>query len=314
MLALSFLNILLIALATTLGGMASEPSQTPAPTAQPQAEQAEPESTETVEPQLDADRLLTELETADQGMRDLRARIVYDRIDATLGDRQYRHGELLFRDRTPEGQANRVGMRSFVVRFEKYSDLDVQRALNESWAFDGRWLIERNDDDKTYRKREITRAGQEVDPLRLGEGPLPIPIGQRKADILARYEVELVDPLDSLQPAVEGNRPNPYAGYVAWVNETKAVQLKLTPLRKEDGEFDSVRLWYWKSSDDPDRWLPLLARAGRNNARGREVDTAFVLMNRVKVNDGVTEEEMTVPEPGSGYTVQIDRLPAEGSE
>lgn len=312
MLALSFINTLLLSLATALGGVPSD-QPTSDPPARPTAERTDPKP-EPAKPELDADRLLSELETADRGMRDLRATIVYDRIDATLGDRQFRRGELLFRDRTPEGQANRAGMRSFVVRFEKYSDLDVQRDLNESWAFDGRWLIERNDDDKTYRKREITRAGQEVDPLRLGEGPLPIPIGQRKADILARYEVELVDPLDSLEAPQEKGAPDLYKGYRDWVLTTKAVQIKLTPRTDEDGDFDTVRLWYWVSPSVPDRWLPLMARAGRNNARGREVDTAFVLMNRVKINEGVTKEEMTVPEPPTGYTVQIDRLPVEGLE
>jgi hypothetical protein len=306
MLPLAFANILILVVASVLGS----PESLPPPEA-PQQPSAPVHS----DPEVD--RMLTELETADRGMRDLTARITYDRIDATLGDRQYRFGELLFRDRTPEGQENRAGTRSFVVRFRKYADLDVVRDLNESWAFDGRWLIERNDDDKTFRKREITRAGQEVDPLRLGEGPLPIPIGQRKQDILARYEVELVDPTDSLEATQDPTDEDAYASYRDTVLEaqrkTDAVQLKLTPLRKEDGDFDSIRLWYWKSPDNADRWLPLMARAAKVNARGREVDIAFVLMSGVKVNQGITDEQMLVPEPssGEGYTTQIDRLPVE---
>jgi len=304
---LAILNILLLAIV----GAFVQPD---AP--QQQTDQAPPPATELTHSDPEVDRILTELETADRGMRDLRARIIYDRIDRVLGDRQYRFGELLFRDRTPDGQANRAGMRSFVVRFKTYADLDVQRELNESWAFDGRWLIERNNDDRTFRKREITRAGEEVDPLRLGEGPLPIPIGQRKEDILSRYQVELVDATDSLEAAQDATGDDAFASYRETVLEarrkTDAVQLKLTPLLKEEGDFDTVRLWYRKSPDDPDRWLPLMARADRVNARGREVDTAIVLMAGVKVNEGVSDEEMTVSEPGDGYTVQVDRLPVEG--
>lgn len=258
------------------------------------------------------DRMLDELERSDVGMRDLRARIVYDRIDAILGDRQYRFGELLFRDRTPEGQANRAGMRSFVVNFNTYADENVRRDLNESWAFDGRWLIERNDDDKTYRKREITRAGEEVDPLRLGEGPLPIPIGQRKADILARFEVELVEPMQGIGAPEDPADDDPARSYREAVAQMNAVQLKLTPRQKQDGDFDHIRLWYWKATDDSDRWVPLLVRAVKMNARGREVDVAYVLMGGVKINQGLGDDRMIVPEPGprDGYTVQVDRLPA----
>ena len=308
MLPLLFTRLLLLAIAGLLGN-----PETPTPPAElPDAPMTEP-----THPDPEVDRILTELETADRGMRDLRAQIVYDRIDRTLGDRQYRSGELLFRDRTPEGQTQRAGMRSFVVRFDRYADLDVQRELNESWAFDGRWLIERNDDDKTFRKREITRVGEEVDPLRLGEGPLPIPIGQRKSDILERYEVELVELTDSLDAPAGENERDEFGGYRATVEaadeRTEAVQLKLTPRAKDEDEFDSVRLWYFRSPDESDRWLPLMARAGRQNSRGREVDVAIVLMAGVRVNEGVTDQQMTVAEPGDGYTVQIDRLPIEGA-
>lgn len=300
MLPIQFINMLLLSLATAFGCAMQDPP--------------DPPSVVPTHADSEVDRILSELETADRGMRDLRARIVYDRIDRTLGDRQYRFGDLLFRDLTPEGQTNRAGTRSFVVRFSTYADLDVRRDLNESWAFDGRWLIERNDDDRTFRKREITRAGEEVDPLRLGEGPLPIPIGQRKADILARYEVELADPVDSLEAPEDPAAEDRFASYREAVRSTGAIQLKLTPRAEEEGDFDSVRLWYWKSPENPDRWLPLMARAARENARGREMDIAFVLMVGVKVNDGVSDAEMTVQEPGDGYTVQVDRLPAEGDE
>lgn len=292
-------------------------AQAPGPDApaapEPTESQSEPAPDGPQHPDPAVDKMLDELERADRGMRDLRASISYDRIDQTLGDRQFRFGELFFRDRTPEGQENRAGTRSFVVRFRRYADLDVARALNESWAFDGRWLIERNDDDKTFRKREITRAGQEVDPLRLGEGPLPIPIGQRKADILSRYTVELVDPIDSLEASEGEGDEDPTSGYRQAVEKNNAVQLKLTPHQKEDGDFDSIRLWYWKATDNQDRWLPLMARAAKVNARGREVDIAFVLMGGVKINEGITDEQMLVPEPspGEGYTTQVDRLPAE---
>lgn len=308
MFSLAIAHVPLLVLASALAGDHVTPSSggeavTP--------DQAIPGNTAHIDPEVD--RILDELENADRGMRDLQAKIVYDRIDATLGDRQYRFGDLLFMDRAPEEAMNRAGMRSFVVRFNRYADLDVVRDLNESWAFDGRWLIERNDDDKTFRRREIARAGQEVDPLRLGEGPLPIPIGQRKADILARYRVALVDPTESLNMPGDAAQEDDVRSYREAVQNTGAIQLKLIPHEKGDGEFDSIRLWYRKATDNPDRWVPLMARAARTNARGREVDVAFVMMVAVQINQGLDEQRMLVPEPGpgEGFAVHVDRLPVE---
>ncbi|MFU8830256.1 MAG: hypothetical protein ACNA8P_12595, partial [Phycisphaerales bacterium] len=130
MFSLAIAHVPLLVLASALAGDPVTPSSggeavTP--------DQAVPGNTAHIDPEVD--RILDELENADRGMRDLQAKIVYDRIDATLGDRQYRFGDLLFMDRAPEEAMNRAGMRSFVVRFNRYADLDVVRDLNESWAF-----------------------------------------------------------------------------------------------------------------------------------------------------------------------------------
>ncbi|MFU8830148.1 MAG: asparagine synthase-related protein, partial [Phycisphaerales bacterium] len=196
------------------------------------------------------------------------------------------------------------------------TDLISPASLGRRGMFDAaavQRLIERNDDDKTFRRREIARAGQEVDPLRLGEGPLPIPIGQRKADILARYRVALVDPTESLNMPGDATQEDDVRSYREAVQNTGAIQLKLIPHEKGDGEFDSIRLWYRKATDNPDRWVPLMARAARTNARGREVDVAFVMMVAVQINQGLDEQRMLVPEPGpgEGFAVHVDRLPVE---
>ena len=56
--------------------------------------------------------------------------------------------------------------------------------------FDGQWLIEKRPDKKQFVAREIAAPGEDFDPLSIKEGIMPIPIGQRAADVLERFDVE----------------------------------------------------------------------------------------------------------------------------
>jgi hypothetical protein len=66
-------------------------------------------------------------------------------------------------------------------------------------------------------RRQLARPGEQYDPLKPGEGPVPLPIGQRKADVLARFEATLAEApqsallLKSARPVI-GVRLKPKAG------------------------------------------------------------------------------------------------------
>ncbi|MCG3178362.1 MAG: hypothetical protein BIFFINMI_00689 [Phycisphaerae bacterium] len=64
----------------------------------------------------------------------------------------------------------------------------------EIYVFDGRWLHELKEKSKQLNHREIVPEGESLDPTRLGEGPFPLPFGQKKADVLENFRVELIAP------------------------------------------------------------------------------------------------------------------------
>ncbi|MFM7552557.1 MAG: hypothetical protein ACKO7Q_06925 [Actinomycetota bacterium] len=51
------------------------------------------------------------------------------------------------------------------------------------------WLIERDDARKQQIERQLVTDGASMDPLQPGEGPLALPVGARRSDVLASYVV-----------------------------------------------------------------------------------------------------------------------------
>lgn len=234
-----------------------------------------------------AEALLDALETADIDLRRLSAEIMYDRTFALAGDRQIRVGELNF----VSGE-KRQG-RKFAVRFDTLIIGDSRRDEVKQYIFDGQWLVEKTPGEKRFVKRQIVPPGQNFDPLRVGEGFMPIPIGQRKADILKRYVATLA-PLD------EGLEDAELKKFVK-----DCTQLKLTPrpdLAEED-QFSEIRLWYLGGHSD-EKLLPRLARAV-NIAE----DVSLVRLINVKTGDEAVLKDgamdTTTPAAAEGWEILI---------
>jgi len=237
-----------------------------------------------------AEALLSALEDAGREIRTLSAGVRYVRRMALQGDEQTRQGALYF-EQSPAGEGQ-PPRRRFAVVFDTLYVSGRRQPDRQAWVFDGRWLVERRPDEKQYVARELAPAGEQIDPLRLGEGPLPIPIGQRAADVLARFRAELVNPHNGLE-----DEPGSVHELVAdtW-------QLRLTPRESfaQESGFEEVRLWY-----DRETLLPRLAKTIDTDG-----DEAFVVLVGTRVNgpivDGVFDIEP--PAAGAGWDVQIEEF------
>lgn len=254
-----------------------------------------------------AEEFLDQLETADKDLRTLRARVLYDRVFELQGDRQKWEGTLVYESRPAAGAAAAShANRRFLVRFEK-SQIGPRVDENDKkqFLFDGRWFIERNERMKSLTKREVVAEGQTMDPMRLGDSPFPLPIGQKKADILSRYDVRLIDATVEL----EAHEPDEQEALAKFVEGCKQIVLVPKPEERERSKvrLDEVRLWY-KPSQVKDasgatveRWLPRMARTV--NKEG----VTIVQLVRPQLNEGVTETDFTL-EAGEGWLVQEDKL------
>lgn len=228
-----------------------------------------------------ADELLAALETAGDSLQTLTADLKYFRRLNELegGETQIRTGMLLFRSRpgrpaVPEGTSESESQppsspaprREFQIDFTRLEIDGRARDDVQTFIFDGEWLIERYPEQKEIHRRQVVAAGQVVDPLSIGEGPFPIPIGQKRERILSRFDAYLVDPADgwaSTEPGKPGAKPN-------WLDQT--YQLLLVPRRGTDEarQYRLVRLWYIKGD-----LLPRMVRAEEANDSITEV----LLMN-----------------------------------
>jgi hypothetical protein len=219
-----------------------------------------------------ADDLLRALETAGEDIRRLSATVRYVKTFAIQGDTQVREGRLVFASEPGvDGQApaRRFGITFDTLKLgERVEDIDSEYL--EQYIFDGEWLAEVRPLDKEFVRRQVVPAGERWDPLRLGEGPFPIPIQQRREDILARFDAELLD-------GPEGVDERSILGIAG-----KCYQLRLTP-RADAGENElrEIRVWY-----QMDTLLPRLART--LNAAD---DVSFVALKDLRVNDEAEFDE-----------------------
>jgi hypothetical protein len=236
-------------------------------------------------PITSAEGLLHELERVGDDIRTLKADLQYDRRLLLQGDRHIRRGTLLF-SQPGEGQP---GRRMFEVDFTVLYTMARKEDDRQVWTFDGQWLYERRPAERQFVARQIAPEGSNVDPLRLGEGPVPIPIGQRAADVLSRYDAQL-------RPHVDGVEEEPTL--VQFVES--CWQLRLTPRAElaDEDEFEEIRLWYLNDS-----LLPRMAMT-----TNRAGDVSVVQLLNVQINTALPEGAFRVerPAPEEGWDVQVE--------
>lgn len=237
-----------------------------------------------------AEALLRALETADEDLRAFRADIRYVKTFEIAGEPQVREGALYYR--SEPGAEGEPDDRRFAVEFDSLRVGRRLESISEVYTFDGQWLVERNREEKSIIKRRVVPPGETFDPLRIGEGPMPIPIGQRADEVLARYDATLVDAQDGL---VDEDLRKYVRG--SW-------QLKLVPKPEyaDRDDFTEIRLWYDADSDGR-----LLPRASRTVTPIGDVAVVLIKSRTVRLNDRVRfpPDVFDVTLPDRGWDVQI---------
>lgn len=239
-----------------------------------------------------AEDLLRALERAGDGVRTLSANVLYDRRFLLQGDRHVREGRLYFAQQAlMEGSRP---TRAFGIHFETLYVGDRLENDPQTWVFDGRWLTESRPAEKRITRREMARLGENFDPLRVGEGPMPLPIGQAADEILAKYDAELLDARDGAGEEAAAYLPVP------------THQLRLVPIEERE-DLREIRLWYAK-----DTLLPRVAWT-----RNRAGDESFVVLANVRTNEPLPEGALRIDEQAAaadGWDVQVYLLKPAGQE
>lgn len=260
-----------------------------------------------------ADDLLKALESADADLKTLSSDLLWTKDFFLGGDSQTRKGKLHFADSrdTSKATASQAptsnnpdapsGLRKFAIKVEAtvtQGSVKGEGRLDErvqEYVFDGVTLIERFPAEQRIIKHQLqTRVG--ADPLKIGEGPIPLPVGQKRADILERFSVELLAADKDLVPE-DMDKADAAAQRLLLVSKG-CVQLKLVPKPEYEKEctFKQARLWYRR--DESGRLLPRMARAV-----DKQDNTDTVMLTGVEVNGAVSDVFDTNVPPG--WDVQV---------
>ena len=241
---------------------------------------AEPGDTTVLSADDPAVQLLDQLDARGRKLQSFQARVKYTREQGLLGDSQLRIGSI-------EYHAGETA--KFAIRFTHLVVDDALREKRSAYIFDGQWLAEVNIDEKQFIRRQIVAPGETYDPLKIGEGPFPFPIGQKRDEVLRQFTAELVAPAED-DPA-----------------NTKHLQLKPRThpqTGKPTSEFTTVDIWY-----DAETLLPVKIVTYEKEAD----NTTIVELVDAKV-DTIDDEaakqlfDITTPPVGSGWRVEVKPL------
>lgn len=245
-----------------------------------------------------ADELLSALETADKDLTTLASDVLYIKMPNELigGSPEKRTGKLWFFSRPASAEAaDAQPQRLFQVEFLTLELDDSRRDDHQIWIFDGAWLVEKNFETRLVHRRQVVRPGENVDPLAIGEGPLPIPIGQKREKIVERFDATLVAASEGFPQPPKATPDAPDVAPPGWVGDTHQLLLKPKRGTKESRDYREVRIWYRKND-----LLPRLASAVHKD--GSRTD---ILLTNMEVNKDIAEAVFDTRTP-QGWNEQVD--------
>ena len=221
-------------------------------------------------PKLSADSsindLLDALDAVGQGLKDFTAKVALTDNDVATDLTTKRTGQVWY-----ETNADNAKVR---VTFDhKIAGRKITDERLDYLLADGK-LTDRNGRNKVETKRQVLKPGQKVDLLKLGEGPFPLPIGQKRDDVLANFTVTKLPP----DPADPKN----------------TVHLQLTPKPKSSFErkFKSIDVWVDLATHMPAR-IATLDKA--------ETTTRTTDLSEIKLNGGVRDSDFDLPKLDSDW-------------
>jgi outer membrane lipoprotein-sorting protein len=213
------------------------------------------------------DQILDALHDRGRDLADFSALVKLSDENNATGDATVSSGKLLFQSK-PGGDAR------IRIAFDKKQLGDKIFEQNHTYTLDGGWLVERDYDKRQEVRREVLKPGEKLDLFRLGKGPFPLPIGQKKEDVENIFDVVKVD-ADKDDPA-------------------GSVHLRLTPKAGTQyaHDFSSVDVWVDLRLDMPVRIETLDA----NQTTVKTTD-----FSDVKLNQGLSDKDFEEAPLPSGW-------------
>jgi outer membrane lipoprotein-sorting protein len=205
--------------------------------------------------------VLDALDARGENLKDFSAKAVLTDTDISTGDATTNTGSAIFQ-RKGNGDAR------IRIAFTKQQLGDKIFTVDHQYTLDNGVL-----DDRDYKKKhetlnQVLRPGQKLDLFKLGEGPFPLPLGQKKEDVLKIFQVVKIDP-DPADPP-------------------QTVRMQLTP---KDGtqfakQFKTIDIWVDTATAMPRR----IQTIDINQTTTRTTD-----LTDVKINGDIADKDFVQP-------------------
>ena len=215
------------------------------------------------------DEILDALDARGKTLEDFSAKVQLTDTDPDSGESTINTGTVLLQRLGPDDARIRIGFTRQQVGNKIFT-------VNHVYTLDKGTLDERDYIKQTETARQVFKPGEKVDLFKLGEGPFPLPIGQKKEDVHQSFDVQKI-PADPTDP------PN-------------TVHLKLTPkdhtpLAKN---FKTIDVWVDTTTVMPRR----IQTEDITQSSQRTTD-----LTDVKINTGAADKDFSQPPVSAKWDV-----------
>jgi hypothetical protein len=222
-------------------------------------------------PSSDIDQILDAMDVRGRTLQDFTAAVKLADENNATGDQTISSGKILFQ-RLPDNDAR------IRIDFDKKQLDDKIFDQHHTYTLDSGWLVERDYDKKRELRQQILKPGEKLDLFKLGQGPFPLPIGQRKEDVKAAFDVAKIPPAKDDPPG--------------------SIHVKLTP--KPDSHlahyFSTIDIWI-----DPATAMPVQIQTLDVNQTSLKTTN----LTDLKLNTGLSDKDFTEPPLPSGWDQTI---------
>ena len=256
-----------------------KPKTTEAPLPQEKpALPVEKPATQPVKPVVDpaALKILDRLEAAGEKYTTLQSDVVMNIRSPLTGDVTERTGSVAYQ----KGNEKEKEPSKFRISFQTLQQGDDPKMKEKiDYIFDGQYLTEDNYKLKTRTRYQLAAKGEKIEPLKIGQGPFPMPFGQKTADML-KYLIPVTRKTTKKDPK-------------------NTDYIKLLPNKQNTDRVNFVRMEMWI---DKKTNLPVKIVSKNKNKDVRTVSFANT-KTTAKIDPGLFD----VKKP-SGFKLHIERM------
>lgn len=217
---------------------------------------------------------LDALKDRGRNLQDFTADVTIKDADPVTGADHSKMGKILFQ-RKPDRDSR------IRVMLDRKTIADRIIKSRADYKLEDGKLIDQNFDAKHQTTRQVLKPGQKLDPLKLGEGPFPLPIGQDREEVLKNFEVTQLPP-DKEDPA-----------------DSVHLVLKPKPGTRFAKKFELIDVFVDQKSKFPVRIVTV-------DKGGASVHTTD--LSNLKINPGLKDADFTLTEPGKDWDITDESL------